>query len=485
MFDLLVIGGGINGVGIANDAAGRGLRVALCEQNDLASGTSCKSSKLIHGGIRYLENYEFRLVRNALREREILLRKAPHIIKPLEFIMPHSVHTRPAWLIRLGLFFYDHLAKHYRLPSSHRISLKNHMAGKPLKSDFKTGFSYYDCFADDARLVILNAMQAKELGAHIFTRTQLVAAKRETDHWLVTLKNNRDASTQILQTRILINAAGPWAETVIKQNLQLKPKTHLALVKGSHIVIPKLYSGNFAYILQNPDKRVVFVIPFQEHYSLIGTTDLPYSGDPKDVVISESEIDYLCATVNQYFKNPISKNGIIWTYAGVRPLKANDSENLADISRDYYLELDQPASQAVLLNIFGGKLTGYRELSEHALKLLQPFFPELGASWTANQTLPGGDIDTNNFADFIIQLQNQYPWLPQHLLTHYANNYGTRIHQLLQNVGNVSELGKDYGAGLYQVEIDYLKANEWAETMDDILWRRTKLGLKLDNSMTE
>jgi glycerol-3-phosphate dehydrogenase len=477
MFDLLIIGGGINGVGIANDAAGRGLRVALCEQDDLASGTSCKSSKLIHGGLRYLEYHEFGLVRKALREREILLRKAPHIIKPLQFVMPYASQLRPAWLIHCGLFLYDHLAKRQQLPASHRINLKNHVAGKPLKTHYKTGFTYYDCLADDARLVILNAMQAKQFGAQIFTRTQFVSADRQDDHWQVTIKNVRDDTTQTLQARVLVNAAGPWAENVLIENLHSPTTDHLTLVKGSHIVTPKLYQGNHAYLLQNTDKRVVFVIPFHEHYSLIGTTDLPYQGNPKDAVISEQEINYLCAVVNQYFQQPITTKDIIWTYSGVRPLKASDAKNLSTISRDYSLELDQSSAQAPLLNIFGGKLTTYRQLSEQALKILQPYFSNMGPDWTAKQALPGGDINTNNFADFILQLQSQYSWLPQQLLNHYANNYGTKVHQLLQNAENISDLGKDYGGGLYQIEIDYLKANEWAETMEDILWRRTKFGL--------
>lgn len=482
IFDLLIIGGGINGVGIATDASGRGLSVVLCEKSDLASGTSWKSSKLIHGGLRYLEYFEFKLVKKALEERETLWRKAPHIIHPLTFVLPHHQHLRPTWLIRTGLFLYDHLGKRSLLPRAKQINLTKNKAGLPLKTNYTKGFTYSDCYVDDARLVVLNAMQAKQLGATILTRTEVVAAHRNKDYWQATLKST-DGVERTVKAYVLVNASGPWADKTL-QNLHVPYNHHMSLVKGSHIVVPKLYEGNHAYILQNKDKRIVFVIPFVDRYSLIGTTDIAFTGDLNSPEIDPNEITYLCALVNEYFQKPISPADIVWTYAGVRPLKS-DGDDLSAISRDYDLALNVEGNKAPLLNVFGGKLTTYRELAEDALAKLEPFFPHLKPSWTATATLPGGDMTNADFAKFYRGFHQHYPWLPEELAQHYAHNYGTLAHVLLKDTHAISDLGANFGGGLYQREIDYLIKYEWAQTAEDILWRRTKLGLNFPSENLE
>ncbi len=477
-YDLLIIGGGINGVGIAADAAGRGLSVLLCEQHDLASSTSSSSSKLIHGGLRYLEHFEFRLVREALRERDILLAKAPHIITPLEFIMPYSPTTlRPAWLIRLGLFIYDRLAGNSRLARSKAINLHDNNYAKPLKSKFNKGFSYMDGWVDDARLVILNALAAREHGANIMPRTRFCSAQRHAKYWQVQLQNTINQQLFTVTTQCIINAAGPWVESILANTLNVHPQHSLTLVKGSHIVVPKLYDGDHAYILQHHDKRVIFVIPFQQQFSLIGTTDLPYNDDLNNVSISEPEIDYLCSIVNAYFQQSISKQDISWAYSGVRPLQAGESTDPTKISRDYTLELNHADDQAPLLSLFGGKITTYRKLAERALSVLQPFLPSMQPPWTANQTLPGGDFAQGDLQRFKQQLAQQYPWLPAQLVTRYAETYGNLASQIINNKQSINDLGQHFGQQLYQAEVDYLCKYEWAYTAADILWRRTKLGL--------
>lgn len=476
--DLLVIGGGINGAGIAADAAGRGLSVALCEKDDLANATSWKSSKLIHGGLRYLEYYDFNLVRKALREREILLRKAPHLIQPLEFIMPYVKQIRPAWLIRIGLFLYDHLSKRHILPSSKRLNLSKDKVGIPLKKTFQTGFSYYDCYGDDSRLVVVNVMQAKELGAKIFTHTEFISAQREQAGWNVLLRDKMSQQDFSISAKAIVNAAGPWVDQVVRGEANVKTKHHISLVKGSHIVVPKLYPENHAYILQNDDKRIIFVIPFAEKYSLIGTTDVAYSGDLDTVEISPAEITYLLESINHYFAQRIKAEDIIWSYAGVRPLqREEDANNPSAITRDFTLELNNENGQAPALNIFGGKLTTYRELAEEAVNLLKPFFPNMGPAWTAQKPLPGGSIPEANFKKFLAAIAGKYSWIPADLLKHYAKNYGSLIHVLLENAHTLKDLGQHFGANLYQLEVEYLIKYEWAKSADDILWRRTKFGL--------
>ncbi len=483
--DLFIIGGGINGVGIANDAAGRGLSVTLCEQGDLACATSSKSSKLIHGGLRYLEYYEFRLVREALKEREVLLNKAPHIIHPLRFVMPHKKQLKPAWIIRIGLFLYDHLGKRQKLPASHGINLRQHPAGQPLQETLKQGFIYSDCWVDDARLVVLNAVQARELGATILTRTRFIGAQRQSDHWQITLEDVNTQEKHALKAKVLVNAAGPWAEEVLSKELHLPAKNHISLVKGSHIIVPKLYAGDFAFILINPDNRIIFVIPYLDNFSLIGTTDIAYAGDPFAAEISPEEINYLCQAVGNYFAKPVSPSDIIWSYSGVRPLHAENTDNPSAISRDYTLELDHPAGQAPILTIFGGKITTYRKLAEHVLHDLQSFFPQAKPAWTDRAPLPGGNMINSDFSAFQNHFLQKYHWLPKEIASRYARSYGTLAEKFLHNAQGMEDLGRHFGAGLYEAEVNYLCTHEWAKTSEDILWRRTKLGLYLSNEEME
>lgn len=474
MEDIFIIGGGINGVAIAAEAASRGLTVTLCEKNDLASGTSFASSKLIHGGLRYLESYEFHLVRKALQEREILLHKAPNIISPLEFILPHQKHLRPAWLIRLGLFLYDHLASHPLLPNSKKINLQNNIRGKELLPEFKTGFSYYDGFSDDARLVILTALFSKEHGASILTHTSFISANFEEDKWKIQILNNLTKHVSTFFSRVLINAAGPWViptdENIATSNQSVK----VDLIKGSHIVVPKIYEGDFAYILQNPDQRVVFAIPYENAYTLIGTTDIPFTKNPDDVRITPEEENYLCNTINNYFKKSISPADIVWSYAGVRCLQAENEANPAKITRDYKFEF---STAKCLLTVISGKLTTHRSLAEEIIKKIENLFPTIKPSITKKAFLPGGDIPGGNLEKFFKTLIIQYPWMPEKILRRYAKNYGTRTALLLQNTTCVEDLGDAYSKDLFQVEIDYLIKHEWAKTAEDVLWRRTKLGL--------
>lgn len=477
--DLLIIGGGINGAGIAADAAGRHLSVILCEQDDLAAATSSWSTKLIHGGLRYLENFEFKLVHEALHEREILLKKAPHLIHPLEFILPYQTHLRPVWMIHLGLFLYDHLAKRYAIPRSSKVNLTATPYGEPLKRKFKIGFSYYDCQTDDARLVILNALAAKQLGATILTRTICKRVKRENHVWKAELINRNTQENIFVTAKAVVNATGPWVAETLEKIIGIASPLKVTLVKGSHIVIPKLYSGHHAYILQNQDKRIVFTIPYQQQFTLIGTTDINFSGSPHEAKISDEEIEYLCTIINDYFEKQISKSDIIWSYSGVRSLHDGEHKNPAKISRDYYLAIHDQDGAAPLLSIFGGKITTFRILAEQALEKLRPYFSTMGSPWTAHTPLPGGDLQQKEFAQFTADLMKTFPWLDQQILTRYANSYGTLTHQLLKQATSVNDLGQHFGAGFYESELRYLIEQEWAQTLDDIIWRRTKLGLLL------
>ncbi len=495
--DLLIVGGGINGAGIARDAAGRGLSVVLCEQNDLASATSSASTKLIHGGLRYLETYEFRLVREALIEREVLLRAAPHIIWPLRFVLPHNNGLRPAWMVRLGLFLYDHLGGRERLPGSHGIDLRRDSAGAPLKPDFTKAFGYFDCWVEDARLVVLNAVDAAERGAEILPRTKLTSARREGGLWRATLEpRNLDggpgsAPPRQVVARALVNAAGPWVVEVQDKIPGAKRGSGLRLVKGSHIVVRRKSAGPQAYIFQNPDRRVVFAIPYEREFTLIGTTDLPYQGDPQAVAISAEEIDYLCEAVNRYLAEPVAPADVVWSYSGVRPLYDDLRESVSAVTRDYVFDVDRGSAgadggadggAAPLLSIFGGKITTYRKLAEHALDKLLPW---LGAgalarpAWTAQATLPGGDLPGADFEAFLGALQAGRPWLPADLARRLARAYGTRVETVLGPARSLADLGEDLGAGLHEAEADYLMKREWAQSAEDILWRRSKLGLHL------
>jgi len=471
-YDLAVIGGGINGVGIAADAAGRGLKVFLCEKDDLAQHTSSASSKLIHGGLRYLEHYEFRLVREALAEREVLLAKAPHIVKPMRFVLPHRPHLRPAWMIRAGLFLYDHLGKRKRLGASRSLRFG---PGYPLKPAITRGFEYADCAVDDARLVVLNAMAAREHGADILTRTRCLRAERVDGLWQVDLQH-ADGSLQSIRARALVNAAGPWVASFIKDDLKLDAPYGIRLIQGSHLIVPRLYEGDHAYILQNEDQRIVFCIPYLDRFTLIGTTDREYSGDPAKVAITEQETDYLLKVVNAHFNHQLSRGDILHTYSGVRPLCNDESDNPSAVTRDYTLALSATQGEAPLLSVFGGKLTTYRKLAESAMAELKPFFSQMGQSWTAHAALPGGEGMSTPQA-LVDELLARHQWLAPDIAKRWAVTYGSRTWQLLQGVTGPDDLGQAIGGGLFTREVDYLRETEWAVSTQDVLWRRTKLGL--------
>jgi glycerol-3-phosphate dehydrogenase len=477
-FDLLVIGGGINGVGIARDAAGRGLSMLLCEQDDLAAHTSSASTKLIHGGLRYLEYFKFNLVRKALREREALLRAAPHIISPLRFVMPHDARLRPAWLLRAGLFLYDHLGGRGLLPASANVDLVSSELGVPLRSQFTRGFVYSDAAVDDARLVVLNALDAAERGATILPRTRFISARRHSGHWEATLQASDAGATRVVRARAMVNAAGPWAITLMHSALGVTPQHNLLMGKGSHIVVRRLFDHDHAYILQMPDRRVIFAIPFERDFTLVGTTDIPFQGDPSHVRISAEETAYLCEAVNRYFRREISPSDVVWSYAGVRPLLDDQAADISAVTRDYAIEYDDRGGLAPLLSVLGGKITTYRRLAEEALALLAPRLGSAREGWTEHARLPGGDIADADFDRFASDLRGHYRWLPRDLLHRYAHAYGSRIHRLLGGASALHGLGQELGDGLFEVEVDYLVKHEWAQSTEDILWRRSKLGLR-------
>ncbi len=487
--DLLVIGGGINGAGIARDASGRGMRVILAEQGDLAQATSSRSTKLIHGGLRYLEHYDFRLVREALIERERLMNIAPHIIWPLRFVLPHRHDVRPAWLIRLGLFFYDHLGGQSRMPGSHGVRFRASPFGSALKSQVSRGFVYSDAWVEDSRLVVLNARDAAERGAAIHTRTRVVSAAREGEDWMVVLEDVRTGRRRQVRARAVVNAAGPWVGDVLHNRTDVDSDKNVRLIKGSHIVVPRLYDGEHAYILQNPDKRVVFAIPYEHDYTLIGTTDIPYDDDPAEVRISPDEIDYLCRSINHYFTRRISPADVVWSYAGVRPLYDDAAKDASAATRDYVLDVDAPPGAAPLLSVFGGKITTYRRLAEHALEKLLPYLPPReqawGRSWTDRTPLPGGDMPNAEFDIFLSDLRRRAPFLSPELALRLGRAYGTRVWRLLGDATCMADLGETFERGLTDAEISYLQEEEWAETVEDILWRRTKLGLHLSAASVE
>jgi glycerol-3-phosphate dehydrogenase len=471
--DLLIIGGGINGAGIARDAAGRGLSAVLVEQDDLAAHTSSASTKLIHGGLRYLEQYEFRLVREALQERERLLFIAPHIIWPLRFVLPHSPEMRPAWLLRVGLFLYDHIGGRRTLPGTETLKLDGTGLGDGLASRVKRGFAYSDCWVEDSRLVVLNAADAATRGARILTHTRLLEANREGALWHAVLRDTTSSAETRLRAKMLVNAAGPWVAEVLGTRLGLNSQRRTRLVKGSHIVVKRHYRGEHAYILQNPDRRIVFAIPYERRYTLIGTTDEPYEVDPSRPEIAPDETAYLLESASRWFAEPIKASEIVWHYAGVRALFDNGAKDASEVTRDYVLDLDAPDGRAKLLSVFGGKITTFRRLAEHALdKLGVP-----GASWTATVPLPGGDIPDGNFALFAHDLASQHRYLPATLAYRLARAYGTRARKILGTATTMAALGEDFGVGLTAAEVDYLVHEEFARTADDILWRRSKLGL--------
>lgn len=475
-FDVVVVGGGINGAGIARDAAGRGLSVMLCERDDLAAHTSSASTKLIHGGLRYLEHYEFGLVRKALIEREVLLKAAPHIIWPLRFVMPHDAGQRPVWMIRAGLFLYDHLAVRERLPASNGVDLRRHPAGAPLKPFLTYGFEYSDAWVQDARLVVLNAMDARERGARIACRTELIAARRRSAHWDLTLAGPHGAR-ETVSARLLVNAAGPWVGSLLADVLKVDSNKAVRLVKGSHIVVQRRFEHPYAYIFQNPDKRIIFAIPFEQDYTLIGTTDLEYRGDAASVAIENEEVEYLCRMASRYFAAPIVPADVVWSYSGVRPLLEDESSDASAVTRDYLLDLD--AFGAPLLSVFGGKLTTYRKLAEDALEQIQSVLGTTEPPWTSTACLPGGDLPDADFARFHAELTQRYPWLPASMALRMAHSYGSRLWRLLDGCGRLSEMGEEVVPGLHACELRYLMREEFATRAEDILWRRSKLGLGL------
>ncbi|NNF76451.1 MAG: glycerol-3-phosphate dehydrogenase [Rhizobiales bacterium] len=475
MHDIFIIGGGINGCGIARDAAGRGLSVYLAEKADLASGTSSSSTKLIHGGLRYLEQYEFNLVRESLKERETLLRMAPHIISPMRFVLPHHEGLRPKWLIRLGLFLYDHLGGRKLLPKSRNVRLENSPLGAPLKPQFTSGFEYSDCWVDDARLVVLNAMDASDHGATIRTRTEVISAHRDDQGWSVTVRDLVTGRREEISAKVLINAAGPWVSEVASSRLKLNGHSQSRLVKGSHIVVRQIFEHDRAYIFQNPDGRIIFAIPYEDDFTLIGTTDVDVGADPNAAHISEEEITYLLDAAGEYFAKPIRRSDVVWSYSGIRPLFDDGEQTAQEITRDYVLSIDAPKNQAPLLNIFGGKITTYRHLAEEALTKLADWLPTASAAWTSGAALPGGKIATSEVGDLAGKIRNAHPSLSPDQAIRYARTYGTAALDWPE-----SDPGEEFGAGLSANEVRYLIAREWARTAEDVLWRRTKLGLRLE-----
>ncbi|NVE93286.1 glycerol-3-phosphate dehydrogenase [Altererythrobacter lutimaris] len=475
-YDLLVIGGGINGAGIARDAAGRGQSVLLVEKDDLAQHTSSASTKLVHGGLRYLEHYEFRLVRESLIERERLLNIAPHIIWPLRFVLPHDEGLRPKWMLRLGLFLYDNLGGRKLLPGTRTVNLRDYPHAEILESRLKKGFEYSDCWVEDSRLVVLNAMDAKERGAAVLTRTNCVALDRRKDLWLATLRA-ADGSERRVKARIVVNSAGPWVDDVLGLAKPGNNQRNLRLVKGSHLIFPKLYEGRHAYIFQNKDDRIVFAIPYEREFTLVGTTDVLFKEDPNTVAISDEERAYICDAVNEYLRVDVTPDQAVSDYSGVRPLYEDNASDNSTVTRDYVFALDEDGPP--ILSIFGGKITTYRKLAEHALEKLGLGD---GESWTAEADLPGGDIDPARFDEFFVQCVTRYPWFGPDGTIRLARAYGTRISQILGDANGLEDLGKHFGGDLYEAELRYLVEHEFVTTAEDVLWRRSKLELHLDET---
>ncbi|MXO90922.1 glycerol-3-phosphate dehydrogenase [Pontixanthobacter aquaemixtae] len=483
-FDLLVIGGGINGAGIARDAAGRGAKVLLCEKDDLASHTSSASTKLVHGGLRYLEHYEFRLVRESLIERERLLNIAPHIIWPLRFVLPHDKGLRPAWLLRLGLFLYDHIGGRKELPATRTVDLRASPHADVLERRLVKGFEYSDCWVDDARLVALNAMDADAHGADIRTRTECVALERGDKVWTATLRNANN-QTEHITARAVVNAAGPWVDNVLGRAIPGKEHQNLRLVKGSHLVFPKLFDHDQAYIFQNKDNRIVFAIPYEGAFTLVGTTDQAFDGDANVIEISDEESAYICDAINEYLDKDVTPSDAVWSYAGVRPLYDDNSRNNSTVTRDYVFELDSPGDAPPILSIFGGKITTYRKLAEHALQKLAMPWLDPQQTWTASKALPGGDLPGANFARFLAAMEEQYAWMDSGVLRRLCRAYGSRVPLVTGDARSWADMGQDFGGGLTEREAEYLIAHEFAQSAEDILWRRSKLGLHMSGKERE
>ena len=476
IFDVFIIGGGINGVGAARDAVGRGYSVCLCEANDLGSGTSSASSKLIHGGLRYLEHYEFGLVRKALEEREVLMTIAPHIISPMRFILPHSKALRSWWLLRAGLFLYDHLARRKHLAGTQSVNLNNDPSGNPLKPKFKRGFEYSDCWVDDARLVVLNAMDAAQKGAQISVRNKVIKAQRHDGVWAITSNDITTGKNTTNYAKVLVNASGPWVDEVLDLALSYGQKQNVRQVRGSHIVVKTLFNHGKSYIFQNSDGRIMFAIPYENDFTLIGTTDIDHGNNLNKIKISDKEADYICQYASEYFEKPITTDDIVWSYSGVRPLYDDGASEAQEATRDYVIETET-VEQSLLINIFGGKITTYRKLSEGIVEKVEAFLGKRKNAWTHQSTLPGGDLGYKNIHHFTHAMQAEFPFLDQKYIERLARLYGTNIRIILYKVTSIEDLGQDFGSGLYQREVEYLIAHEWAITTEDILFRRTKIGL--------
>ncbi len=476
--DIFVIGGGINGCGIARDAAGRGYSVTLAEMNDFASGTSSGATKLIHGGLRYLEHYEFRLVREALMEREVLWAMAPHIIWPMRFVLPfHKGGVRPAWLIRLGLFLYDHLGGRKLLPATKSLDMRRDPAGKPLKPIFTKAFEYSDGWVDDARLVVLNARDAADRGADIMSRAKVVSVRREDGLWKVDVKEAATGNVKTVHARMLINASGPWVDNVLSNAAGKNQVHNVRLVQGSHIIVKKKFDDVRAYFFQNPDNRIIFAIPYETDFTLIGTTDRDYDGDPSQVKISDEETQYLCNAASEYFAEPVTKDDIVWTYSAVRPLYDDGASKAQEATRDYVLKLENTDGEAPLLNVFGGKLTTYRRLAEHALEKIGEAIGDKGTPWTGKSSLPGGDFAATGYEAEVRKLTTKYSFLSERQARRLVRLYGTKAYAILGDAKSVEALGQHFGGDLYEREVEWLMRQEWARTSDDVLWRRTKQGL--------
>ena len=474
--DVLVVGGGINGAGIARDAAGRGLRTVLCEQHDLASHTSSASTKLIHGGLRYLEFYDFGLVRKSLREREVVLASAPHLAWPMRFVLPHDRHLRPAWMIRAGLLLYDHLAVRRQLPASETVDLRRHTAGAALDRRYRTAFVYSDGWVDDARLVVANAMDVRERGGRVETQTRCTKLRASGQSWAATLQH-ADGRMEQVRARFVVNAAGPWVAQFLDECTPRPARHHPRMIQGSHIVVRRLFEHEYAYLFQNVDGRVVFAIPFLDEFTLVGTTERDHQGDLAVAAIAPDEIQYLLATVAQHFGRRLTRRDVVWTFAGIRPLLASSTQDPRSVTRDYVVDFDRRGPP--LLSIYGGKLTTYRKLAEDVVDRVCATLGVGARAWTERVPLPGGDMPDGDFEAFRRRMTRRYGWLEPPLLDRYVRAYGTRIDRLLDGCASVADLGRFVVPGLSEREIEYLRREEFAVHADDILFRRSKLGLKL------
>ena len=481
--DIFIIGGGINGTGIARDAAGRGLSVALAEMNDLASGTSSNSSKLIHGGLRYLEHYEFRLVREALKEREVLWKIAPHLIWPVRIVLPYHKDLRPFWLLRLGLFLYDHIGGRKKLPKTTTIDLKTHETGKALKPGYGKAFEYSDCAALDSRLVVLNAKSAQANGAQIMPRTKVTKAVRKNGLWEINVLEKNKKKTKTHYARVLVNATGPWVDEVLEDGLQVSDPGNIRMVQGSHIIVPKIYEHGRDYIFQNADNRIIFIMPYEDDFTMIGTTDHDHHGKASDAKITQSEIEYLCDAASEYLNEQVTADQVVGNFCGVRPLYDDGASKAQEATRDYVLRVEggrgDDNNTAALINIFGGKLTTYRKLSESVLELVESELQVKNAKWTATKSLPGGEFGMEDFDLQVAKLAKQYPFLSSVHARRLTRYYGTLANLVLGKAAKEKDMGKHFGATLYENEVRYLVENEWAQSAEDILFRRTKQGLHM------